>query len=336
MSHPAWLVGARTAPSAHNTQPWRFTPLPDGTIAVSWEAARALPISDPTRRDLYLGLGAAIEAACLQAGASDEPIRFIPAPEWDGGQSSIGHLDPDQGPCRAADLELARWLPERQTARLPYQAGYLPAGAAERLEEEAERCGHSLLLVQAQEGRKRLSSLAVAATKEQFADSAIHAELWQWLRLDPKDPAYRRDGLTADCLGLTALVRPIARALLHPKRMEWLARHGVHGLLATDTGKVVLHAGALCLLTAPEDSPVAVIQAGRTLLRLWLLAASEGLQTHPVSALLDSQTIRGEACAVFGLPAGQRPLALFRLGRSPAVVPRAPRLPADELLRSDP
>lgn len=336
MSHPAWLLGARGAPSAHNTQPWRFTPLPDGTIAVTWDASRALPISDPTRRDLYLGLGAAIEAACLQAGAAGESIRFSPAPEWEDGQSGVGRLVPDEGPSRAADLALARWLPERQTARLPYQAGYLPEGVAEALQTEAERYGHSLLLVQAPDGRRLLSSLAVAATKEQFADSAIHTELWQWLRLDPKDPAYRRDGLTADCLGLTGLVRPLARLLLHPKRTQWLAEHGLHGLLAADTGKLVLHSGALCLLTAPDDRPVAVIQAGRTLLRLWLLAASAGLQTHPVSALLDSQTVCGKACAVFGLPADQKPLALFRLGRCPAVAPRAPRLPAHELLRSDP
>ncbi|CAA9566570.1 MAG: hypothetical protein AVDCRST_MAG88-1948, partial [uncultured Thermomicrobiales bacterium] len=67
---PAWLDGARVAPSAHNTQPWRFTPLPDGRIAVRWRPERALPVTDPTGRDLYLALGAAVESALLRAAAA--------------------------------------------------------------------------------------------------------------------------------------------------------------------------------------------------------------------------------------------------------------------------
>ena len=67
---PRGWKGREVAPSAHNTQPWRFAPLADGRVAVRWDPARALPVSDPTSRDLFLGLGAAVESARLRAAAA--------------------------------------------------------------------------------------------------------------------------------------------------------------------------------------------------------------------------------------------------------------------------
>jgi hypothetical protein len=58
--HADWLEGARGAPSAHNTQPWRFAPMPTEEVQVRWHPERTLPNSDPTGRDLYLSLGAAV------------------------------------------------------------------------------------------------------------------------------------------------------------------------------------------------------------------------------------------------------------------------------------
>src|SRR4029453_9343574 len=55
------------APSAHNTQPWTLTYGTDH-IDVGWDPAASLPVSAPTRRDLFLGLGAFVET-CLVAAA---------------------------------------------------------------------------------------------------------------------------------------------------------------------------------------------------------------------------------------------------------------------------
>jgi hypothetical protein len=66
-------------------------------------------------------------------------------------------------------------------------------------------------------------------------------------------------------------------------------------------------------------------------MRLWLMAAAAGLSTHPVSALLDCSTTVAPTLAVFGAEQ-ETPAALFRLGPTPAVA-RAPRLPAEELLK---
>jgi len=74
-----WLECARSASSSYNSQPWHFKVQPEGHIDVGWDAARTLPASDPTGRDLFLGLGAAIESACLRAAAAGKPLAFEPA-----------------------------------------------------------------------------------------------------------------------------------------------------------------------------------------------------------------------------------------------------------------
>ncbi len=339
---PAWLEGARTAPSAHNTQPWRFAPLDDGWVAVRWDPARALPAGDPTRRDLYLGLGAAVESARLRAAGSGSSLAFVAeAPPsaaagegpGEGGHPEsaiIGHLIPSTDPITEADLALARSLAIRHTARTPHLRQPVPPPVIAAMRNEAERWGCALHLVTDARAIRRLASLSRHATAAQFADGAVQAELWRWLRLDPADPAYERDGLTAGCLNLRGAALAAARLTMPPARMRRLARLRLHHLLALDTQQVVRQSAALCLLTAPSDERDAPVQTGRALLRLWLIAAGAGLTTHPVSALLDCAATVGPAVAAFGA-GGEMPAALFRLGFTPPV-PRAPRLPIGELL----
>lgn len=329
-AQPAWLEGARGAPSAHNTQPWRFVSRDDGRIAVRWDAARSLPVSDPTHRDLYLGLGAAVEGARLRAAAAGMSITYEPAPANDG--RTVGHLVPGADPIDPADVMLAQPLATRHTARTPHLDRPVPPDVLAAMRAEAARWGCAFRVVTERPGIRRLAALARRATADQFADDAVQTELWRWLRLDPSDPSYHRDGLTADCLNLHGATLAAARLIMPPARMRRLARLRLHHGLAIDTQQIVRQSAALCLLTAPSMERAALVEAGRALLRLWLIAAGAGLTTHPVSALLDCAGTVGPSLANFGA-AGETPASLFRLGFTPSV-PRAPRLPIDELLVS--
>jgi hypothetical protein len=328
---PHWIEGARGAPSAHNTQPWRFTPRADGAVAVCWDPARELPVGDPTRRDLYLGLGAAVEAARLHAAGAGVSLRFEEAPDED--LCPVGTLVVGDGGAAEADAALAPLLALRQTGRAPHLRMTIPAPVIARLQAEARTHGCTLRVVMDRRRVGRLAALAWRATAAQFADRGVHAELYRWLRLDPQSPAYGRDGLTADCLELRGVTLALARLVMPPARMRLLSRLGLHYLVAWDTRSLVRRSACLCLLDTPSPGRRDLVETGRVLLRLWLIASEAGLCSHPVSALLDHALSVDPALAVFGAT-GAMPAAVFRLGACPSVA-RAPRLPAAELLEQE-
>jgi hypothetical protein len=338
----AWLEAARRAPSAHNTQPWRFTQLEDGRIAVSWQPERTLPSSDPTQRDLYLSLGTAIESAILGAASQEGPrpagpLRtFVPAESEQAPVDSecehlIGYLQPVLTEIQENDLRLAKSLHTRHTARVPHLSQPVPDDVHKSMQEEARQHGCTLSIQTERHAIKKLAKLARQATAEQFAEPEIQEELWHWLRLDPQHPSYRRDGLNAECMNLQGFTLAVARFALLPERMRWLARMKLHHLLALDTEWTVQRSASLCLLTAPSLAKQDVIQTGRTLLRLWLMADAAGLTTHPISALIDCQSTVAPTLATFGAR-DALPMAIFRLGATKPV-PRSHRLPTEELLK---
>jgi hypothetical protein len=331
----SWLEAARRAPSAHNTQPWRFTQLENNRIAVSWLPERALPTSDPTQRDLYLSLGAAIESAIRGAASAHTALTFEPdasghAPAGGESEHLLGYLQPVQAEIEEIDLRLAKSLHTRHTARVPHLPQPVPTDALKSMQEEARQRGCTLSVLTERHAIRKLAKLARQATAEQFAEPTIQKELWHWLRLDSRNPAYRRDGLNAECMNLQGFTLAVARFALLPERMNWLSRIGLHHLLALDTEWTVQRSASLCLLTASSLARQDVVHTGRTLLRLWLMADSAGLTTHPISALIDCQSTTAPTLAVFGVQ-DAIPMAIFRLGATKPV-PRSHRLPAEELL----
>jgi hypothetical protein len=233
-----------------------------------------------------------------------------------------------------ADATLAALLDVRHTARVPHLNKPIPGEVQEAMRREAAIYGCELYIATEARHIRQLARLARQATAAQFADREVHAELWRWLRLNPEDPAYKRDGLTADCLNLSGASLVLARLTMPPAHMRRLSRWGVHQMLALDTGWTVRKSASICLLTAHDASRAGLVCAGQGLLRIWLLAAQAGLTTHPASALLDCAATVTPTLDVFGC-SGEFAAAVFRLGAA-APVPRAPRLPAEELLEQAP
>src|ERR1035438_7726884 len=118
------LRAAILAANPHDTQPWLFEAAGDG-ITVFADRARNLGAFDPFRREMHLGLGAAVENLVLAARAFGLAANVMP---FDGTLA----LSPDDRPafaCRialtpapAATDTLFQAIPNRHTNRGPYRA----------------------------------------------------------------------------------------------------------------------------------------------------------------------------------------------------------------------
>jgi nitroreductase len=123
------LRAAILASNPHDTQPWLFQ-IGDNAIALFADRARNLGAFDPFRREMHLGLGAAVENLVLAARAFGFAANVTPT-------AGTLALSPDDTPASAAHIALAPMqavhdalfeaIPRRHTNRGPYRADQIIA-----------------------------------------------------------------------------------------------------------------------------------------------------------------------------------------------------------------
>ena len=270
------------APSAHNTQPWRPEYHAD-RIVIDVDAARSLPDSDPTGRDLALGIGAFVETCLIVSAELGLSVTAAPGPQL------VPAANRYRTPFTIADVEA------RRVARGPYEPGYVDADVIADLEPGI-----------AHVPTRDLAPDLGVADRWMFGTPAVAVELRDWLRLSPRHPRYHLDGLTDRAL---ALSRPEAWTLSAALRAYPVTRRlGLAALLAASGRGLLRYDGSVLVLLADGDDRVA---AGRRLLRTWLTLARHGLAVHPLSQLIDCPA----TAARLAERVGGQPLAVFRVGR---------------------
>ncbi|WP_406079285.1 hypothetical protein [Micromonospora sp. NBC_00858] len=282
----------RRAPSAHNTQPWRPEYHAD-EIVIGVDPARRLPDSDPTGRDLALGIGAFVETCLIVSAELGLTITAAPGPRL------IPAANRYATPFTIADVEA------RRVARGPYAPGYVDAAVIADL-------GPGIAHVPT---RDLAPDLAVA-DRWLFGTPAVAVELRDWLRLSPHHPRYHLDGLTDRALTLSRYEARVLSAALRAYPVT--RRLGLPALLAASGRGLLRYDGSILVLLADGDDHIA---AGRRLLRTWLTLARHGLAVHPLSQLIDCPATASRLAE----RVGGEPLAVFRVGRPLAEPVRSAR-----------
>lgn len=305
----------RRAPSAHNTQPWLLRYAAD-TVDVHWDPERTLPESDLTRRDLYLSLGAFIETCLIVAASAGLPVRAEIA--VDHATLRAARLVPTAAPYDTP-FTIAS-VQRRRCARGGYAPGLLePAALAALI-----ALGADLRQLPA---RDLVAPLA-EADRWMFGTPAIVGELRSWLRLSPRHPRYRLDGLTDQAMALSRFEAIGLAALLGRGAYPLTGRLGGPALLAAASKGTLRYDGSVLVLIGSCGSTEAVIGQGRALVRVWLALSERGMAVHPLSQLLDCATTAAGLASRLGLAPDQAPLAVFRTGRALREPTRSARIPA--------
>ena len=315
---------ARSAPSAHNTQPWSVDVAGD-TLVVRADPARRLAHGDPAGRDLRLGLGAFVEAFVIAAGAEGVGVDVDAAPG--SGVFAVLRASGRAPNGRGEDRSLLR---QRQTSRLAYSPRAPDGGALERVAAAARDHGMRVCWIpRGSANRAEIDRWFYAAAREAWLDPRATAELVRWLRFDPEGSRAPQDGLSTHCLNLDVVAGTAFMGLAQPALWRLAGRIGAAPALAAAMARseaaAVVRTPVVGVLVRDRDAAM----PGRSLLRVWLAATRERLAMHPISVLLDR---RGWELARH---LGVRPemlLFAFRLGHS-APPPRSQRLPVEAFAR---
>jgi hypothetical protein len=323
------------AASPHNTQPWLFR-VTDAQIDVIADLERNIGTIDPFRRELYTGLGCALENLLIAARATGYSTAAALLPDGaDASRIAAVQLTPgDRQPSPLYDA-----IPRRHTNRGPYDLDRpLPDEALKTLQRLGPDLPDvALFWFTSEADRQKVSAHTLAATQAIIADKAQSADSARWFRLSWQQVQQHRDGVTLDAAGLSPGILAVAKMLpamsVEDSDAAWLkATRDTH--LATATGF-----GLLAVRNVRDNGQR--IQGGRMWQRMHLWATANGIGMQPLNQLseradreasLQIEPVFGDVLKeLTGEPAWQA-LMPFRLGYPKREGRPSPRRAADEVL----
>ncbi|MEJ0027441.1 MAG: hypothetical protein WDN01_15555 [Rhizomicrobium sp.] len=333
------LSAAILAANPHDTQPWLFQ-LGDETITVYADRARNLGSFDPFRREMHLGLGAAIENLARAAGVYGYTAYVRPV----GGRltnalpdepKAVAHVTMDPGAPGRDPLYEA--IPGRHTHRGRYLDKPVAKAFLAGLAALASDLDVRLAFLDDAKARKDMADLIVAATERIVADPQMSADSARWIRTGRREVEAHRDGVTVDTGGMARATVMMAKLLpdLSPASQDryWLA----------NTRDVQIHAPVLGAILVKDRLDMAqAIAAGRAWQRIHLALTDAGLVAQPLNQpveCIDRNETLGRvdtyqrALAAMAKAPDWQPTFVFRLGHAEKPAPPSPRRPLNDAMK---
>lgn len=301
------LCAGIAAPSADNSQPWRFAWYGDD-LDLRIDADRSGRVSDTRYVLSDLAAGACLENMIIRARSLGyvAELETFPRHEDKLGVARI-HWRRDPG-CDPFE-PLAAAIEQRHTDRRFPWGGSITTDTQARLDAQA-RLIPGPRLWWPRTSRERKAALGVIRQAEalRFRSPTLHAELFSSIRFSVGWRSACEEGLAPAALAVEPALRRVFQSLRRPAVMATLNRLGAASALGWRSAWLPIRLSpGLCLVVVPSTARSDVLAGGRALQRVWLEATLAGLSVQPYAA-----------AGVLGLgfvpiePAFQRPLS--RLG----------------------
>lgn len=334
------LHAAILAANPHDTQPWAFE-VRNESITVYADRARNLGAFDPFRREMHLGLGAAIENLVRAAGVCGYTAYVRPTAgrltNSPGPEPVIAaHITMDPG-APGRDL-LYEAIPDRHTNRGVYLDKQVSAAALRGLADLMSSDTVRIAFLVDPAARRDMAALIVAATQRIVDDPQMSAASAHWIRTGRRDILEHRDGISIDAAGLSPAT------VMFGKLMPDLGAATQDSYWLANTRDIQVHAPVLGVILVKDRLDMTqAIAAGRAWQRLHLAATHLGIAAQPLNQAVecvdrDAELGRPDtyqAALVKAAEApGWQPTFTFRLGYAEKPAQLSPRRPLEDVMKS--
>jgi hypothetical protein len=217
-SAPERIVAAGIlASNPHNSQPWIFR-ITASTIDLFADPSRQIGVIDPFRREMYIGLGCALENMVLAAEAEglNAAVKLMPNP---GDETHAARLE--LAPAAARVSELYSAISTRHTNRSAYdKARPVSASTLAAIAQLVTGENVRLFWFADEAARGKFGQVAIAATGALVADEQQSIDSHAWWRQDWSAVQEQADGITLDAQGLGPFITNLGKFLPDLSRQE--------------------------------------------------------------------------------------------------------------------
>lgn len=278
------LAYAILAPNPHNRQPWWFELVDEDKIDVYVDLDRLLPETDPYNRQITIGFGCMLELLRQAAAEKNYLAEITPFPDGqprtqlDGNRIAQVRFLPDA----ATPDPLFSHVLERRTLREPFSANkpVSKETLSSLLSESSPVVSSSGTLDKAE--RRTLTVLCQKGWQIEHENDATRRESIKLMRVGNREVAKNPDGISIDgtMMGLMGLT-----GIMSDKNFD------TPGTMAYDSSlsmydALIESAQGFVWLTTPDNSRASQLEAGRSWVRLNLIAQAQGIGLHPLSQVL--------------------------------------------------
>lgn len=273
------IDAGHSAPSADNSQPWRFCW--DGNrLAVNYDKQRVSGKTfGPNEHATLLAMGAVKENILQMANFLNvdvEQVQFNNSGRYF--QFELRFSDKDIAPTREHPLF------QRHTNRWPYDSKPITGEIRESLKGISQGQCRALIFAE-RDAIRRIAGWVRTASEVRFQSRDVHEFLGRSLRFNAEEVS-QGDGLDVRTLPLPPGGKAFLRLIKDWDRMRFLNRLGCYKLLALMEAKPVADAASMLVIAGP-DSPDNTLDAGMLMERIWIHLNSHGIAVHPYYVITD-------------------------------------------------
>jgi nitroreductase len=282
------------APSSHNAQMWKIKIINENEVLVLWDKNRKLESSDPQNREALISIGAFIENFVEGAKKYNYEVE-VKAFDSFGEDNSVAKLILNKKEFENTE-NIIKNIEERHSVKTLFLKEDLKSKDISEI-LDINKSNVTYYDLESEKGKYLKESVYKAFEKEAI-DKGVQDELAKWIRLSDKEAKEKKDGMSAEMMGMGGIKKYFYYPLVTEKTIK-------SNIFVNSGIKVAKKQTENCsgylVVKSSSNSISDLIDTGRTMEKILLKANELKIAVHPMSAVLHVEPWKDEISGKLGL-----------------------------------